>query len=167
MEFLSPPLENPVPQCDLNNGWRLHGSDCYKVKADTRKTWSEARHDCVMEGGDLVSILSMAEEMYVTGSLDQTYFDMWIGLSTLVGETEEARSNAASNPAALLPINGSLISSPSSLLRNATRFRVRSNKETPSSAGLMQWSWATQTGATTKQWCKWSQGVHLFNLMSA
>lgn len=75
--------ENPVPQCDLNNGWRLHGSDCYKVKADTRKTWSEARHDCVMEGGDLVSILSMAEEIYVTGSLDQTYFDMWIGLSTL------------------------------------------------------------------------------------
>lgn len=119
-----------------------------------------------MEGGDLVSILSMAEEMYVTGLLDQAYFDLWIGLSTLVGETEEARPNAASHPATLLSINGSLISSPSSLLRNATRFRVRSNKETPRSAGLMQKRWATQTGAPTKQRRKWSQGVHLFNLMS-
>lgn len=151
----------------MNNGWRLHGSYCYKMKADTRKTWSEARHDCVMEGGDLVSILSMAEEIYVTGSLGQTYFDLWIGLSTLVGETEEARPDAASHPATLLSINGgSLISSPSSLLRNATRFRVRSNKETPRSAGPMQKRWATQTGAPTKQRRKWSQGVHLFNLMS-
>lgn len=77
-------LANPAPQCDLSNGWRPHGSYCYKLKADTRKSWSEARHDCVVEGGDLVSILSAEEEQYVTATLDESHFDLWIGLSTLV-----------------------------------------------------------------------------------
>lgn len=78
---------NPGPQCDLSNGWRPHGSYCYKLKADTRKSWSEARHDCVVEGGDLVSILSAEEEQYVTATLDESHFDLWIGLSTLVRAT--------------------------------------------------------------------------------
>lgn len=38
-----------------------------------------------MEGGDLVSIVSRPEELYVTASLGPDYLDLWIGLSTLVG----------------------------------------------------------------------------------
>uniref|UniRef100_A0A3Q3FS29 C-type lectin domain-containing protein n=1 Tax=Labrus bergylta TaxID=56723 RepID=A0A3Q3FS29_9LABR len=80
-------FSNPVPRCDLNNGWRQYGSNCYKLNADTRKSWSDARHDCVQNGGDLVSITSAAEEQYITGELDPSRFDLWIGLSTLVRGT--------------------------------------------------------------------------------
>lgn len=78
---------NPGPQCDLTGGWSQYGSDCYKLKADTRKSWSEARYDCVQEGGDLVSVLSPHEEQYITALLDPSYFDIWIGFSTLVRAT--------------------------------------------------------------------------------
>ncbi|KAK5879066.1 hypothetical protein CesoFtcFv8_024411 [Champsocephalus esox] len=74
---------NPGPRCDLANGWRQYGSNCYKLKAETRKSWSEARGDCVQEGGDLVSIVSAEEEEYVTGTLDPSWADLWVGLSTL------------------------------------------------------------------------------------
>ncbi|XP_033951501.2 uncharacterized protein [Pseudochaenichthys georgianus] len=74
---------NPGPRCDLANGWRPYGSNCYKLKAETRKSWSEARGDCVQEGGDLVSIVSAEEEEYVTGTLDPSWADLWVGLSTL------------------------------------------------------------------------------------
>ncbi|XP_074546917.1 uncharacterized protein LOC141805663 [Halichoeres trimaculatus] len=74
---------NPGPQCDLNNGWRQHGSNCYKLNSETRKSWSEARGDCVLQGGDLVSITSAEEEQYVTGRLDSSWLDLWIGFSTL------------------------------------------------------------------------------------
>ncbi|KAK2888177.1 uncharacterized protein [Channa argus] len=74
---------NPGPQCDLSNGWRQYGSNCYKLKADTTKSWAAARHDCVQEGGDLVSITSPEEELYVTGTQNPSQLDLWIGLSTL------------------------------------------------------------------------------------
>lgn len=80
--FVSSSLANPAPHCDL--GWTQSGSNCYKLKADTRKSWTSARYDCVSEGADLVSILSAEEEQFVTGMLDQSRFDLWIGLSTLV-----------------------------------------------------------------------------------
>lgn len=48
------------------------------------KSWSQARHDCVQEGGDLVSITSAAEQQYVTGILGTSHLDIWIGFSTLV-----------------------------------------------------------------------------------
>ncbi|XP_026154124.1 macrophage mannose receptor 1 isoform X2 [Mastacembelus armatus] len=74
---------NPSPQCDLANGWTQYGSNCYKLKADTRKSWAAARYDCVQDGGDLVSIASAGEEQYVTGTMDSSWSDLWIGLSTL------------------------------------------------------------------------------------
>uniref|UniRef100_A0A3B3VL71 C-type lectin domain-containing protein n=1 Tax=Poecilia latipinna TaxID=48699 RepID=A0A3B3VL71_9TELE len=69
------------------SGWRQHGSNCYKFKSETMKSWSAARHDCVEEGGDLVSITSQAENTYVMGTLSSTHLDFWIGLSTLVRGT--------------------------------------------------------------------------------
>ncbi|KAM4528248.1 uncharacterized protein PAE49_000185 [Odontesthes bonariensis] len=74
---------NPTPQCDFANGWRSHGSDCYKLKSEIRKSWLAARHDCVQEGGDLVSITSLEENTFVTAAMDQSHLDLWIGLSTL------------------------------------------------------------------------------------
>ncbi|XP_068430349.1 uncharacterized protein [Clinocottus analis] len=77
------PNPNPGPQCDSLNGWRQFNSNCYKLKADVRKSWTGARADCVQEGGDLASILSAEEEQFVTGRLDPSWIDLWIGLSTL------------------------------------------------------------------------------------
>lgn len=75
---------NPTTQCDLANGWSQFNSNCYKLEPDLWKSWAAARYDCVTEGGDLVSITSPEEEQYVTGRLDSSHFDLWIGLSTLV-----------------------------------------------------------------------------------
>lgn len=41
----------------------------------------------MQEGGDLVSVLSPHEEQYITALLDPSYFDIWIGFSTLVRAT--------------------------------------------------------------------------------
>lgn len=128
-------LANPGPQCDLSNGWRPHGSYCYKLKADTRKSWLEARHDCVVEGGDLVSILSEEEERYVMATLDESHLDLWIGLSTLV-RAAQGNPTLPPNTGNVLCIDGPF-SFFSPLLRNATRFRVNFKRETLSSAGLM------------------------------
>ncbi|XP_024917845.1 C-type mannose receptor 2-like [Cynoglossus semilaevis] len=74
---------NPSPQCDLSAGWTPFGSNCYKFKADARKTWNAARHDCVQEGGDLVSIVNTEEQQFLLGQLDNSMLDPWIGFSTL------------------------------------------------------------------------------------
>ncbi|XP_007252805.3 macrophage mannose receptor 1 [Astyanax mexicanus] len=74
---------NPTPQCDTANGWEQYGSNCYKLNSQLRKSWIAARTDCVMEGGDLVSIQSAAEQQYVISRLDHSPLDMWIGYSTL------------------------------------------------------------------------------------
>ncbi|XP_026210251.1 C-type mannose receptor 2, partial [Anabas testudineus] len=74
---------NPGPQCDLSNGWMQYASDCYKLKSDTKKSWTAARHDCVQDGGDLVSITTAEEEQYVIAAQDASTLDLWIGLSTL------------------------------------------------------------------------------------
>nr|XP_040053507.1 macrophage mannose receptor 1 [Gasterosteus aculeatus aculeatus] len=74
---------NPGPRCDLANGWTQHASDCYKLKAAGRRSWAAARSDCVQEGGDLVSVTSAEEEQFVTGAMDASWIDLWIGLSTL------------------------------------------------------------------------------------
>ncbi|XP_037118888.1 C-type mannose receptor 2-like [Syngnathus acus] len=61
-------------------GWTLHGSRCYK-KMETTNGWLGARHDCLWEGGDLVSITSTDEEDFVKRQMGDQPF--WIGLSNL------------------------------------------------------------------------------------
>ncbi|XP_024286595.1 macrophage mannose receptor 1 [Oncorhynchus tshawytscha] len=77
------PNPNPPTMCDTANGWSQYGSNCYKLKTDTRKSWLGARHDCVRDGADLVSIASPEEEQYITGRLDDSFFDIWLGYTTL------------------------------------------------------------------------------------
>ncbi|XP_049594870.1 C-type mannose receptor 2-like [Syngnathus scovelli] len=66
--------------CDTVNGWSPHGSNCYK-KMTTTNGWLGARHDCLWEGGDLVSITTEEEEKYVKEQMGDKPF--WIGLSNL------------------------------------------------------------------------------------
>ncbi|XP_037106167.1 C-type mannose receptor 2-like [Syngnathus acus] len=48
---------------------------------ETPNGWLGARHDCVWEGGDLVSVASSAEEAFVKGKMGDVPF--WMGLSNL------------------------------------------------------------------------------------
>uniref|UniRef100_A0A3B5QZT6 C-type lectin domain-containing protein n=1 Tax=Xiphophorus maculatus TaxID=8083 RepID=A0A3B5QZT6_XIPMA len=80
LDALAPESIHTQKHCDLASGWRQHGSNCYKFKSETMKSWSAARHDCVEEGGDLVSISSLEENTFVMGTLSSTHLDFWIGL---------------------------------------------------------------------------------------
>ncbi|XP_063066766.1 macrophage mannose receptor 1, partial [Engraulis encrasicolus] len=75
--------ENPNPPVVCPTGWTTFESSCYKVMSNLRKNWNAARTHCVIEGGDLVSIGSQAEEDFTVSQLDDTYYDLWIGYSTL------------------------------------------------------------------------------------
>ncbi|XP_061149944.1 lymphocyte antigen 75-like [Syngnathus typhle] len=75
-----PALTHHEPTCDTVNGWSPHGSNCYK-EMETPNGWLGARHDCLWEGGDLVSITSEDEEMFVMEQMGNKPF--WIGLSNL------------------------------------------------------------------------------------
>ncbi|KAM9835057.1 uncharacterized protein ACBT44_015639 isoform 3-T4 [Syngnathus typhle] len=73
-------LINPKATCDAVNGWSAHGSNCYK-KMETPNGWLGARHNCLWEGADLVSITSQDEEIFVKEQMGNKPF--WIGLSNL------------------------------------------------------------------------------------
>ncbi|KAM9809280.1 macrophage mannose receptor 1-like isoform 2-T4 [Syngnathus typhle] len=59
-------------------GWLEHGIDCYK-KVEEPNGWLGARHHCVWQGGDLLSITTSAEEDFVKRTMGNTRF--WLGLS--------------------------------------------------------------------------------------
>uniref|UniRef100_A0A667WI36 C-type lectin domain-containing protein n=1 Tax=Myripristis murdjan TaxID=586833 RepID=A0A667WI36_9TELE len=72
-----------VEHCD----WLIHilfigvyiwifNSNCYKLEADLWKSWAAARHDCVTEGGDLVSITS-PEEDFLNGGWPTDQLTCW------------------------------------------------------------------------------------------
>nr|XP_049618946.1 lymphocyte antigen 75 isoform X1 [Syngnathus scovelli] len=58
--------------------WLEHDSSCYK-KEEEPNGWLGAWHHCVLQGGDLVSITSSAEEDFVKRTMGNTRF--WLGLS--------------------------------------------------------------------------------------
>lgn len=145
--FLFRSSANPGPQCDLANGWRQFGSSCYKLHALDWKSWTEARHDCVQDGADLVSITSADEEQFVTGSLDSSHFDLWIGFSTLVrGTWRHAEQLALSFNAGCVKFSVQQCEDELCFSRNATRFPVRSRREMNSSPGPTPRRGVTQTG---------------------
>uniref|UniRef100_A0A3Q3IFE0 C-type lectin domain-containing protein n=1 Tax=Monopterus albus TaxID=43700 RepID=A0A3Q3IFE0_MONAL len=74
-------LSCTFPQCDFANNWTQYGSNCYRLKVDTRKSWASARYDCVQDGGDLVSIASAEEEQFLPDFHQVDIPDIWIGLS--------------------------------------------------------------------------------------
>ncbi|KAM9803539.1 macrophage mannose receptor 1-like [Syngnathus typhle] len=75
-----PSSSNPANQCAP--GWLMYRTSCYK-KVEAPNGWLGARHHCVWEGGDLVSITSSAEEQFVKDIMgEKTPF--WLGLSNQI-----------------------------------------------------------------------------------
>uniref|UniRef100_A0A4W6C4N3 C-type lectin domain-containing protein n=1 Tax=Lates calcarifer TaxID=8187 RepID=A0A4W6C4N3_LATCA len=75
----------------MNCSWREYENKCYFFSTDTKKSWAAARHDCVQEGGDLVSITSAGEDY-----LKDLELPTWIGLSDLLVENQYAWSDGVS-----------------------------------------------------------------------
>ncbi|XP_049617585.1 C-type mannose receptor 2-like isoform X1 [Syngnathus scovelli] len=69
-----------VQTCERTEGWHRFGSNCYK-KMEATNGWLGARHNCLWQGGDLVSITSSYEENFVKAQMGDKPF--WIGLSNL------------------------------------------------------------------------------------
>jgi len=65
--------------CDLLNDWKEFEQNCYKG-FDDFTTWSEAKHRCIQENADLVSIHSESEDEFVFQLLSSWSSDIWLGL---------------------------------------------------------------------------------------
>ncbi|XP_037115246.1 rheacalcin-1-like [Syngnathus acus] len=78
--LICPPDPQIVPSANkCLSGWLEHDSSCYK-KVVTPNGWLGARHHCVWQGGDLLSITTSAEEDFVKRTMGKvTRF--WLGLS--------------------------------------------------------------------------------------
>ncbi|XP_037115279.1 snaclec A8-like [Syngnathus acus] len=78
--LICPPDPQIVPSANkCLPGWLEHDSSCYK-KEMIPNGWLGARHHCVWQGGDLLSITSSAEEDFVKRTMGKnTRF--WLGLS--------------------------------------------------------------------------------------
>lgn len=65
--------------------WASYNTSCYRVISHTRivpaKTWEEARVNCLGFGGDLVSINSASESIFIRNQLkNERRGALWIGL---------------------------------------------------------------------------------------
>ena len=63
-------------------GWSLFNKHCYKISNyTTGKNWSEARKTCLNSNGDLVSIQSKDEDMFLYDYLKEKWMNdlVWIG----------------------------------------------------------------------------------------
>ncbi|XP_037651269.1 C-type lectin domain family 4 member E-like [Sebastes umbrosus] len=80
-----------LPSCDLDGsrpsceeGWEQHGAKCYHFSSD-KSTWEESRSECRGLGGDLVTIESREEQVFLLGRLrdkmDKPEDKFWIGLT--------------------------------------------------------------------------------------
>lgn len=61
-------LFSPVESCNkCQPGWMFLKSSCYyfssRNKSDTKRNWGESRGNCVNQGGDLVVIDSLEEQV--------------------------------------------------------------------------------------------------------
>lgn len=61
-------LFSPVESCNkCQPGWMFLKSDCYyfssRNKSDTKRNWDESRGNCVNQGGDLLVIDSLEEQV--------------------------------------------------------------------------------------------------------
>jgi hypothetical protein len=70
----------PSQRCP--NGWQEFGSHCY-LYGSQWKNWTMAYSDCIMEGGNLASIHSKAENDFVSNQFENTG---WIGASDMAEE---------------------------------------------------------------------------------
>ncbi|XP_063789727.1 secretory phospholipase A2 receptor isoform X2 [Pseudophryne corroboree] len=58
---------------------------CYQFNLRSALPWSDARASCLAQGGDLLSIMNVAEQKYISNRLYHTGVMLWIGLNQLDG----------------------------------------------------------------------------------
>ncbi|XP_049454398.1 macrophage mannose receptor 1-like isoform X1 [Epinephelus fuscoguttatus] len=73
------PTVPPKGGCPQN--WKKFNSKCYSIINSQRETWFGARTQCKSMGGNLASILSRHEQVFLTIQLAETATtDLWIGM---------------------------------------------------------------------------------------
>ncbi|MGH0140650.1 UNVERIFIED_CONTAM: hypothetical protein FKN15_023262 [Acipenser sinensis] len=75
-------LSQTEGQCQ--DPWRPYDNKCYYISSDV-KSWPDARSDCEMRGGDLMSISSVQERTWIRTQIGVSNI-YWIGLNDVVSE---------------------------------------------------------------------------------
>ncbi|KAM9441427.1 macrophage mannose receptor 1-like [Clarias gariepinus] len=79
-----------VPEGGCSSDWTAFQGKCYKfaeIDGSQDKSWQEARQYCISQSGNLVSILSQAEQAFLTTMMLSARDDVWIGLNGVASET--------------------------------------------------------------------------------
>ncbi|CAH1779946.1 unnamed protein product [Owenia fusiformis] len=71
--ILNPPTSTPIPttkpfspMCGPGWVWDAVGGFCYQLNPDAKLDWPAARADCISKGSDLMSIVSLHEQSFVS-----------------------------------------------------------------------------------------------------
>ncbi|XP_072046563.1 uncharacterized protein [Amphiura filiformis] len=71
-------------------GWREFGDSCYYIAHTSRLTYADAQDYCENKDGNLVSIISQAEQDFLAGCTendpDTSDFGFWLGLNDIANE---------------------------------------------------------------------------------
>nr|XP_046265195.1 macrophage mannose receptor 1-like isoform X4 [Scatophagus argus] len=87
----SPPANTTVAPTVASRGgclpqWKKFNSKCYSIIDDLKLTWDGGRKQCQSMGGNLASILSRHEQVFlITQMAKRPTSDLWIGLRSLNG----------------------------------------------------------------------------------
>ena len=74
--------DTPI-KCDEANGWREYDNKCYLYKNDRTK-FVDAESYCNLVGGNLVSVSSEGEQLFLMSLQSTVDIQYWIGLTDLV-----------------------------------------------------------------------------------
>ncbi|XP_054882840.1 macrophage mannose receptor 1-like [Poeciliopsis prolifica] len=87
----SPPVNATVaptvpPQGNCKEGWKRINSKCYKIIYSKKVTWFNARQQCQEMGGNLASIPSRHEQVFLVSEMANTpNRNLWIGIHSSYG----------------------------------------------------------------------------------
>ncbi|XP_032332194.1 LOW QUALITY PROTEIN: C-type mannose receptor 2-like, partial [Camelus ferus] len=76
-----PPDPSPTGGCP--SGWSQFLNKCFRIQGQDpqdRVKWSEAQFSCEQQEAQLVTIANPLEQAFITASLPNVTFDLWIGL---------------------------------------------------------------------------------------
>ncbi|XP_026229722.1 macrophage mannose receptor 1-like isoform X2 [Anabas testudineus] len=78
------PTVVPKGSCPLT--WKKFNSKCYSIITSPKETWERARAQCKAKGGNLASILSRHEQVFLSMEMAKApTTDLWIGLHNIRG----------------------------------------------------------------------------------
>uniref|UniRef100_A0A4W5N1L7 C-type lectin domain-containing protein n=1 Tax=Hucho hucho TaxID=62062 RepID=A0A4W5N1L7_9TELE len=100
----------PELSCDTFWDSNQESRACYQFNLYTILTWSQAYSSCLAQGGSLLSITDLTEQMYIRERLADVGVMVWIGLNHLSERTGWQWSDGA--PLALVNFTSGLSSNP-------------------------------------------------------